>query len=103
MRMFAGFRSLCMILAECRKLTEHSRLYRMVTMCYSEKAGGLISVKIFLRSYCSEFIIMNNSEYLSVLLLVGTMMSTNLVVKMFSFILVSYLIICISLSTFLHW
>lgn len=103
MRMFAGFRSLCMILAECRKLTEQSRLYRMVTMCYSEKDGGLISLKIFLRSCCSEFIIMNNSENsFELLLVLGTMMSTNFVVNMFYFILVSYLIICISRSTFLH-
>ena len=93
-----------MILAECKKLTEQRRLYRIVTICYSEKAGGRISVKIFLRSYCSEFIIMNNSEYLLVSsLLLGIMMSTNLVVKMFSFILVSFLIISISLRTFLHW
>lgn len=71
-------------------------------MCCSEKAGGLSSVKIFLRSYYSEFMIMNKSEYFSFLLLVGVMMSTNFVVKMFSFILVSYRIICISRRTFLH-
>jgi len=79
----------------------------MILTCSLSKDGGLISVKIYLRSYSTQLSTRNmplgwkllDFESLLAPSTGGITISSNLTVNMLFFILVSYLSIAISLYT----
>ena len=104
-KMFAGFISLCIMLAEWIKLMAHMILYKIVTTWSSVKDGGFVVVNMRFKSCSTKSRTKNTSLKFSKSssLVHGNITSCNLVVKTFLYILDSWRKMTISLKTFLAW